>query len=82
LALTLCGCATDGLQGTPPLPVKMPTACERLLAPVGMPTITPTDDARAAFVKDDAALIKARGEISRGHHCIVEQRQLYAAPAK
>jgi hypothetical protein len=78
-ALTLCGCANNP-AGTPPLAVKISSACDRLLAPVALPAVSATDDARAAFVKDDAALLKARAEISSGHHCIVEQRQLYAAP--
>ena len=57
-------------------------ACERVLVPVVLPAISPTDDARVAFVKDDAALIKANGVIGRGRRCLVEQRALYAAPAK
>jgi len=77
----LCGCATDGqTPGTPPLVVKIPTVCERVLAPVALPAIAPTDDARAAFVKDDAALIRARNEIYRARNCIRDQRQLYASP--
>ncbi len=60
--------------------MKIPIACARLLPPVALPAIAPTDDARAAFVKDDAALIKARGEIARGRNCLTEQRRLYAKP--
>lgn len=57
-------------------------ACERVLVPVALPAVAPTDDARVAFVKDDAALIRASGEIARGRRCLAEQRALYAAPAK
>jgi len=64
------------------LAVNLPTACERVLKAPALPPVAPTDDARAAFVKDDAALIKARGVIFRGRRCLVEQRALYAAPAK
>jgi hypothetical protein len=82
LAATLCGCVTDGELGTPPLAVKVSPACERVLAPVALPAISPSDDARAAFVKDDAALIAATGEIATGRRCLVRQRQLYATPGK
>jgi hypothetical protein len=82
-ALTLSACGTDGkLGGAPPLVVKVPTTCERILAPVALPDVKPTDDARVAFVRDDAALIRARSEIYRGRHCIHDQRLLYATPAK
>jgi hypothetical protein len=80
LALPLCACAADKSHGIPPLAVKMPSVCERLLPPIALPPIAATDDARVAFVKDDAALIKARAEIERGRHCVIEQRELYAAP--
>lgn len=83
-ALTLCGCATKGAapKAPPPLAVKVPVVCERLLPPVPWPPVTAGDDARAAFVRDEGALKTARGEIARGRHCVIEQRQLYAAPQK
>lgn len=80
--LTLCGCAaSSNPAGAPGLAVKAPVACERVLVPVELPAVKATDDARVAFVKDDAALIKARGVIARGRSCLAEQRALYAAPA-
>ena len=81
MALLLCGCAHDpnSLAGTPPLAVSQPTICERVLAPVALPPVKATDDARMAFLKDDAALITAHNEIEQGRGCIAEQRQLYAA---
>lgn len=66
----------------PPLAVALPTACERLLVKAPVPVIAPTDDARVAFVKDDAALLAANGTIGRGRSCFARQRQLYAAPRK
>lgn len=78
--LVLCACGKNNPTGTPPLAVKIPLACERVLAPVALPAVGASDDARAAFVKDEAALKRARAEISRGRDCLVMQRQLYAAP--
>jgi hypothetical protein len=76
------GCVTSNPAGTPPLAVTLPTACELVLKAPALPAVAPTDDARAAFVKDDAALIKARGTIARGRACLAEERALYAAPGK
>lgn len=82
LALALCGCATDP-AGTPPLTRAVPTqTCERILAPVPLPALKATDDARAAFMKDDAALLTANGRINTGRNCIVDVRTRYAAPGK
>lgn len=82
LGATPSGCVTSNPAGTPPLAVTLPVACELVLKAPALPVIAPTDDARVAFVKDDAALIKARGTIARGRRCLAEQRALYAAPAK
>lgn len=54
-------------------------ACELVLKAAPLPAISADDDARAAFVKDDAALIHANGTIARGRACLQRQRALYAA---
>lgn len=83
MALTLCGCASQSARpGTPPLTVALPRTCELVLKAPALPAIAPSDDARAAFVKDDAALIAARGAIARGRACLQRQRALYAAAKK
>lgn len=81
----LCGCGTDAKRttaGEPPLAVKVPIACERVLAPVPLPPAKESDDARAAFVKDEVALQRANGRLVRGRSCLADQRRLYAAPSK
>jgi hypothetical protein len=82
-ALFLSGCAIDGTRsGTPPLTVALPSTCDRLLKAPALPPVTATDDARAAFVKDDAALIAARNTILRTRACLARQRALYAGTKK
>jgi len=80
---TLFGCVTDS-KGTPPFAVDLSAlqVCERVLAPVKRPAVTATTDARVAFVKDDAALSIARGEIKNGRRCVADVRQRYAAQKK
>lgn len=75
-ALPLCGCA--GNPGNPGLIVNVPTTCERVLKDVPLPLVKKTDDARDAFVKDEAALIIARGEIRTGRNCVADMRTRYA----
>lgn len=71
----LCGCgAKDSL---PPLKVDLPDTCERALVEVSLPDVKPTDDARLAFIKDDAALITANAVIRRGRGCVADMRKLY-----
>lgn len=45
---------------------------------VPLPPVKPTDDARLAFLKDDAALITANGRIQAGHDCNVDMRLHYS----
>lgn len=77
----LCGCATapspdKALPATHNLAAL--DTCSRVLADVPLPTVTATTDARDAFVRDDAALLKARGEISTGRNCIGDVKSAYA----
>lgn len=83
MALTLCGCAASDLKptpGTPKLAVDLSAldVCAKVLAPVGLPAVKPQDDARVAFMKDDAALIRARNEIFTGRNCIGDVKKAYA----
>jgi hypothetical protein len=84
LALLLCGCATVGkpvdARDAPSAAVALPQACEKVLQRVPLPAVTPSDDARVAFLKDDAALITANGRIAAGRACVRDERQRYAAP--
>lgn len=80
LALPLCGCA--GNPGNPGLLVNLPTTCERVLKDVPLPLVTKTDDARNAFVRDEAALITARSEINAGRNCVADMRARYATGKK
>jgi hypothetical protein len=43
-----------------------------------MPDVGPKDDARVAFVKDEAALITANERIVAGRDCIADERREYA----
>jgi hypothetical protein len=42
-----------------------------------MPKVTADTDARFAFMRDDAALIIARGEIKDGRNCIGDVKSRY-----
>lgn len=46
---------------------------------VALPAVKAGDDANAAFLKDDAALITANGRLGAGHNCVVDLRQRYGA---
>lgn len=59
-------------------PVTLPDTCERVLVPVPLPAVRPTDDARGAFEKDDAALLSANARIRTGHDCVADQRRALA----
>ena len=79
--LTLCGCGahtTSNPLDAPSAAVSLPATCEKILKQVPLPAIKPTDDARVAFLKDDAALITANGRIGAGHDCVADQRRRYA----
>jgi len=79
LALSLCGCA--GLRKTElpaPLKASLPDICELILTPVDMPAVSPRDDARVAFMKDEAALIVANERIKGGQACVRDMREDYA----
>lgn len=43
-----------------------------------LPAVKPSDDARQAFLKDDAALITANGRIDAGRNCNADMRKRYA----
>jgi hypothetical protein len=79
LALSLCGCAGVPKDLPAPLRAEIPDTCERQLANVPLPAIAPTDDARVAFLKDDAALITANGRITAGRECVVDLRRRYSS---
>lgn len=81
MALALCGCA--GLDKPfrkelpAPLKVALPDICELILTPVEMPAVGPKDDARVAFMKDEAALLVANERIKGGRACVRDMRQDY-----
>jgi hypothetical protein len=79
-ALLLCGCASPPNSEVAPAPLArtLPDTCERILKRDPLPAIKPTDDARAAFLKDDAALITANGRIDAGRGCVHDMRQRYS----
>ena len=78
LALGLCGCASASRDLAAPLAVEIPATCERLLEQVPLPPVKASDDARAAFLKDDAALITANARLAAGRACLLDLRQRYA----
>lgn len=84
MALLLCGCASNATKfGETPLARAIPTqTCEAILTKVPLPPVKPTDDARSAFIRDDAALLTANGRIATGKSCIAAIRTDYAAPKK
>lgn len=74
-ASILGGCAHAPLAE---LNRSIPTQrCERILQSVPLPKIGPNDDARVAFMKDEAALITANGRIRTGRNCIAHVRRSY-----
>ena len=75
---SLCGCVSGGSLPAPLVRAVPTEPCERILQPVPLPKIKPTDDARVAFMKDDAALITANGRIDAGRNCIADVRQSYS----
>lgn len=76
MALVLCGCASA--DKLPVLARAVPTqTCEKILQPVPLPEVRPTDDARVAFMRDDAALITANGRIDAGRNCVAAVRKSY-----
>lgn len=74
MAASLCGCATAGKNAPSSLKVEIPDTCERILRTVPLPAVKPTDDARVAFIKDDAAVLAANGRIAAGRRCIADVR--------
>lgn len=76
MALGLSGCANA--NKLPVLARAIPTqACEKILQPVPLPEVRPTDDARLAFMKDEAAIITANGRIDAGRDCVAAVRKSY-----
>lgn len=81
----LCGCEAtlnQSLVERAPAPLavdlKALDPCRRLLAHGPLPDIKPTDDARAAFERDDAALIGAYARMDAAGTCIVAVQARYA----
>jgi hypothetical protein len=58
--------------------VALPRTCERILRKVPLPAVKAADDARVAFLKDDAALLEANARIGAGHDCIRDEHDRYA----
>lgn len=79
MALLLCGCATSADRLPAPLRVDLSAleTCERLLKTVPLPAATEDDDARSAFVRDEAALITANERLDKGRGCVASVRQRY-----
>ena len=78
--LSLSSCASAPSSGVTPksLAVAIPATCEKLLTAVPLPPVKATDDARAAFLADDGALIAANRRIGSGRNCIADVRKSYA----
>lgn len=76
--MVLCGCASANKLPAP-LQVDLSAlkTCETILEKKPLPLVRPTDDARAAFIKDDAALISAHGRIDAGRNCVADVRKNY-----
>lgn len=80
MALTLCGCAAVNKDtGTAPetLRRQIPAVCERILEPVPFPPAGENDDARAAFMRDDAAIITANNRMAEGRNCFADVRRQF-----
>ena len=75
LALSSCVRRLDSVPA--PLAVDLPDICEQILKPVPLPDIRPDDDARVAFMRDDAALLEANDRIVTGGNCLRDQRRGY-----
>jgi hypothetical protein len=76
----LCGCASSAKRELPaPLQVDLGALakCEQLLGPVPLPAVTAKTDARAAFVRDEAALLAANGRLGAGRSCVADVRRAY-----
>lgn len=77
--MSLSGCASFKAAELPaPLRASLPDICELILTPVDMPAVGPKDDARVAFMKDEAALIVANERIKGGQGCVRDMREDYA----
>lgn len=76
MAPAVCSCAEKLAErkGRAPLGTRIPATCERILKRVPMPPVAETDDARIAFMRDEAALITANGRIDAGRNCIADVR--------
>ena len=83
LAPALCGCEPINNLTAPtaaPVNIFALQTCTRILAPVQLPNVNVETDARDAFVRDDAALQTAIGEINVGRNCISRVMRSYAQP--
>jgi hypothetical protein len=81
LAPSLCGCAS--LSDLPaPLARALPASCLKLLTQTPLPAVTPTMDARVAFMKDEAALLSDKAHIAAYLACDGDLRAGYATKPK
>lgn len=80
--MSLCGCAGDKLQAPLQVDLSSLQICEQLLQRPPLPAVRPTDDARAAFMKDEAALLNAGERIDAGRGCVADVRQSYGGKAR
>lgn len=62
--------------------MNLPATCEQILQAVPLPDVRPTDDARTAFMKDDAALLTANGRLAAGGNCVRDESQAYAGKGR
>ncbi len=78
----LPSCAGINKQAFPALGVKLPVICERILAQVSLPAVTADQDARVAFIQENAALLIALRENAAARSCLADLRKRYAAKPK
>lgn len=85
--MLLCGCASvlpESRTAPAPLAVDLRAldTCRGLLKHGPLPDVKPTDDAGAAFLKDDAALIGAYEHMDAAEHCVGDVQTRYAGAGR
>lgn len=85
--MLLCGCASVPPESrTAPAPLavdlKALDSCRQFLRKTPLPQVLPSDDAGAAFLKDDAALIGAYARMDAADHCVADVQTLYAGAGR
>lgn len=60
--------------------LKALDVCRRFLDPTPLPPVAETDDARVAFLKDEAALFSANADKAAANKCVAGVQQRYAGP--